>query len=296
MKLEFIDTDYIQKMKPKHLEILNDKYTAKDIEFITTYMFRIVGSIKLKISNLSIVDRLILTYPFYVYKDGFFIGKASKYKIEIDINTVCNLSCNNCNRFSNYKTTWYSMDISVIESFIEDNKWLGKNLTVCILGGEPTLHKDIFLIIDKLKKYFCVTIATNGVREFNTDIIVENSSKQKGVQYDFAPTMMAPKDDNIPETEYMLGCKQSSTCGLGYSELGYYACSIAKALDFRLVKEGIKNPSGANSIFTIDEYKQNKDLCGYCGSYYNSNYIQVNKKLTNKIEISNSWSFMRNKK
>ena len=88
-------------------------------------------------------------------------------RLEFYITNVCNLTCNGCNRYNNYKFsgfwTWEEAE-PVLRAWAEkiDVKH------PVILGGEPLLHPDIVKWIDGLNKIFPnysgVQVQSNGTR------------------------------------------------------------------------------------------------------------------------------------
>lgn len=88
-------------------------------------------------------------------------------RLEFYITNVCNLTCNGCNRYNNYKFSgWQSWDES--ESVL--NEWAEK-IDIkhpVILGGEPLLNPDIAKWITGLRKLWPrhagVQVQSNGTR------------------------------------------------------------------------------------------------------------------------------------
>ena len=96
--------------------------------------------------------------------------RRSRKHVEIDITYVCNLKCNACNRSCSQAPSREHVDLVQIEKFIAESiaansKWHRMRL----LGGEPSLHPELFEILDKLMSYkknhspnTLITITTNG--------------------------------------------------------------------------------------------------------------------------------------
>jgi len=221
-----------------------------------------------------------------------------KLLVEIDINTVCNLSCNNCNRFSQFKSTYKVMNLELIKEFVKDNKHYGKDMTVAILGGEPTLHPDIELIIIALAKYFNVILTTNGLTEYKPlipGIVIENSAKEVNEEPEFALTMNAPIDDNsYIGVDYSMGCRQSGICGNGFNENGYYPCSVAMNIDRMMMTQGMLG-NGCVSLSMSNRHRSATldNLCRYCGTFQNRHYgvLKATNIGTEQV-YSKSWKFM----
>ena len=80
-----------------------------------------------------------------------YSNTPSRDNVEIDITYRCNLACNNCNRSlgDGQAQTNDSMSLEQIEKFIDDsikNNFNWKQIR--ILGGEPTLHRQFFEVLD----------------------------------------------------------------------------------------------------------------------------------------------------
>jgi hypothetical protein len=232
--------------------------------------------------------------------------EKGKLIVEIDINTVCNLSCNNCNRFSQFKSTFKTLDKYYIDEFIVANKHYGKDLVVAILGGEPTLHPDIDYIIINLAQHFNVILTTNGLVHYTppVDIVIEDSSKTKDTEPVFALTMNAPIDDPVyTDMDFSMGCRQSGICGNGFNERGYYPCSVAMNIDRMMHLPGgdlygmsyLASDTLSNS-YAYRSATLNK-LCRYCGTFQNRHYgVLKATNLGTEQVFSRSWKFMEKTK
>ena len=77
--------------------------------------------------------------------------------------TNCNLSCRHCyiNKKQHGKNT---LPLETIKAWLEAFAGKSDVANVIFLGGEPTLHQDLFLAVKHAKKtgYKSVTIDTNG--------------------------------------------------------------------------------------------------------------------------------------
>lgn len=286
MNIELIDS-----VQPEQLLLYNIVLTDDDVEFLNS-CYRYIK--KLTITG-NVYENLRLAYPIIQEGHGVVIYETNKYLIELDITTKCNLACNNCNRFSNYKSHWEELSFEDIQSFA--NTVDSNNTTICLIGGEPMVHKDIHSIIKYLTdKGFHLTISTNGLLHIPYNIYIENSYKIKGQQPIFTATMDAPiDDDTFKDDDFSLGCHKAYTCGYGYSRLGFYTCSIAKALDLVLVKFNNKKSSGMPSIEEAEKHKKDAyaDICKYCGTYRAMNFKQRVIESTDEEIISKSWYFMK---
>jgi len=309
MKLNTIDIKKISKYKPEFLRLYNiDSLTEEQENFLSAGLNRIVRKISLNTKDKELQKAIIKQFPnVHYHSDELIIAERNSLSVEIDITTKCNLACNNCSRFSQFKSSWVDMTLSDIKHFIKENKHYGKKLTVNILGGEPTIHPNIDEIIIMLYDVFHIVLTTNGIIPYTppVDITVENSAKEKGEMPLFSTTMLAPiDDDEYKYDDYSVGCYQAEICGAGYTKDGYYPCSIASAIDRMTRSKGGPREGkvgiGKSSIAEAYRHKQDifNELCRYCGTYKMRNYIHFDIKyaLTDKQEFSNSWKFMEDRK
>jgi pyruvate formate lyase activating enzyme len=87
----------------------------------------------------------------------------------------CNFRCPYCHNPELVKPEKYQETIPVEEvySFLENR--LGKLDAVVITGGEPTLHLDLHILIEKIKKMgFLVKLDTNGTNPDILEHLIEN--------------------------------------------------------------------------------------------------------------------------
>lgn len=221
-------------------------------------------------------------------------------RIELVINYACNLQCNNCDALvhqapSKNKLTLDDIKLFIKESIDNNKKWE----YVRILGGEPTLHKQIFEILDTLltyKKQFSPTtriqLVSNGhgkavqkiLSEVPADIEIENSQKTSSVQPSFSPINLAPIDDpKNRQQDFSKGCWISSLCGIGLDQHGYYPCSNAAAFDrvFGFDSGEKKFPSKAGVL-----EKKFEQFCQYCGHFNDIINSYAKKDILTKEDVS----------
>ena len=95
--------------------------------------------------------------------------------VYVDVTNRCNMHCNFCYAHNNLGKP----DIS-LEWFEEVCKRLPNRVMFRLLGGEPTLHPELFEIFEIAKKYGHVpTISSNGVRFADRDYVKELSKHKK---------------------------------------------------------------------------------------------------------------------
>ena len=203
----------------------------------------------------------------------------SREFIEIDITYRCNLKCINCNRSCRQAPSNEQMTVEQIQNFIKESidnnvKWE----RIRVMGGEPTLHPNIFEILNLLLEYkkgyspdTCIELVTNGFGKIVNDILskvpkeieIENSSKESKVQL-FDPFNMAPKDSIVYKyADYSNGCQVISVDGIGLTPYGYYPCAVAGGIDrifgFDIGRK--KLPSAGDSM--TDQLEVFCKLCGH---------------------------------
>jgi hypothetical protein len=85
--------------------------------------------------------------------------------LELAITHTCNLSCEGCSHFSDYKHNWF-ISLDQVKNWIKPwSKRIQPTKLFNILGGEPTLHKQLCEIIVITRQYFPTAnlgMTTNG--------------------------------------------------------------------------------------------------------------------------------------
>ncbi|HSA07729.1 MAG TPA: radical SAM protein [Candidatus Gastranaerophilales bacterium] len=212
--------------------------------------------------------------PFFIHKN----------KIEIEITTKCSMRCYHCDRSCRQAPSDEMMSVEQIKYFIDESVRENKKWQfIVLIGGEPTLHPDIYeicnLFIDYKLKFSPntkITISTNGVTPKTKEVLEnlpeiihqENSSKTSNKNSLFYTFNVAPIDIEkyqSPKIDFSRGCSTASTAGSALTRYGYYACGAAASID-RVLGLDI----GAKSFKEITEKKyrtQLKLLCGYCGFF-----------------------------
>lgn len=236
------------------------------------------GGVSEKILKKSMLLALLRTSRLATKVASTFY--KTKYDfIEIDITHDCNLKCFNCNRSCRQAPSTDSMSVEQIEKFIKESikqnrQWKG----IRLVGGEPTMHKDVLKIAERIQNYkifspnIMVRFATNGgsvisnkiLEKLPKDFIVENTNKKTIIQ-DFIPFNIAPIDDwKFRLTDFSNACPITELCGLGLTKNGYYQCAVAGSIDRvvglnmgRKILPEIRDPM----IF------EKRELCKYCGHF-----------------------------
>lgn len=211
----------------------------------------------------------------------------SRKIIALDITYRCHVGCLNCNRSvgKGQAPTNEEMTVEQIQRFVQESvdkkvKWG----SIHVVGGEPTLHPQLFEILEVLIQYkqhyspdTKIDIYTSGYGEkvmsilsqVPNEIAIVNSSKESKVQLHY-PFNMAPKDSLLYKyADYANGCWIGSNCGMGLTPYGYYACSLAGGIDriFGLNKGKKTLPSPTDPM--LDDLRPFCQLCGHfrCASF-----------------------------
>ena len=217
--------------------------------------------------------------------------------IEIDITYDCNLKCFNCNRACSLVPSKEAMSVKQIQKFVDESikinrKWRKIN----IMGGEPTLHPNIFEIVDlflSYKRRFSpqtdLVIVTNNFGTKVNDVLsklpegirIRNGNMKSRVQK-FKSFHLAPADfRKYRNVDYINGCSIPWLCGMALTLYGYYPCAQAAAIDrvfgFNLGEKTL--PLNANVL-----REKLQIFCKYCGHFkIGENQIAI------KNEVSPSW-------
>jgi hypothetical protein len=174
--------------------------------------------------------------------------RRSRSYIEIDITYACNLNCFNCNRSCEQAPTGEHMSVAQIERFVADSREAGYRWKrIRVLGGEPTVHKDFFKILDVLRAYrnqdcpeTVIEVITNGhgdkvqraIAKIPDDVVINNTSKETKLQPHFGSFNIAPKDTaEYKDADFRNGCWVIENCGMGLGPNGYYVCAVAGGID-----------------------------------------------------------------
>lgn len=207
--------------------------------------------------------------------------KRSRTLIEIDITYACNLNCFNCNRSCEQAPTGERMTVAQIQRFVDESVAAGSRWQrIRILGGEPTLHKQFFEILDVLRGYrdrhspgTKIEVCTNGhgekvnavIARIPPDVAVNNTAKVSQEQESFASFNVAPIDDpEFANADFRNGCSIMEYYGVGLGPSGYYQCTIAGGID-RI--HGWD--TGRRKLPTVDDSMEDliTKICRHCGHF-----------------------------
>ena len=164
--------------------------------------------------------------------------------LEIHITYRCNLRCYHCSNLITQAPSNETMTLAHFDELLADSVRLNWQWGRLILhGGEPTMHPQFEEICQRLADYKAkhnpnveLFVCTNGYGEkVKSQMVIASSlgvvpsdSKKSGVpdvHYHIAFSVSAIDEGK----DYMLGCFQSSLCGIAYTNQGFYECSPAGA-------------------------------------------------------------------
>jgi hypothetical protein len=230
-------------------------------------------------------------------------------RIEIEITTHCNLKCFNCNRSCRQAPSNEHMTINQLRSFLNETIQTNKQWKeLHLIGGEPTLHKDIFEICNIFLDFknthaprTKVFVVTNGFGPKVNDVLLRlpegidviNSSKKTPAQsfdtYNIAPIDLDNyKNKNI---DFSAGCWVMEDCGMALTRYGYYCCGPGASVD-RVFNFGI----GIKELGMVTEEamrNQARILCQYCGLFKRQHRHAGSRNedhgYYNKEQTSQSW-------
>ena len=265
--------EYLQK----ELSFINKNYNffnsiLKKLSFFN-HIFYWQGVFKLY-RILDIPFKKNTNQPFFIHKD----------KIELEITTECSMKCYHCDRSCRQAPSDEHMTLEQIKYFIDESIKTNKKWPFIILiGGEPTLHPNIYEICDLFIEYKLkhspntkITISTNGLSPKTKEVLAnlpeiihqESSGKTSIKNTLFSTFNVAPVDTkkySNPKIDFSKGCKTISNAGTALTRYGYYACGAVASIDRVLGMDiGIKNFKD----ITEKKFRTQMGLtCRYCGLF-----------------------------
>lgn len=204
--------------------------------------------------------------------------RRSRTRIEIDITWACDLRCPNCNRSCAQAPTGEQMTVAQVKNFVDESLERHKRWDrIRVLGGEPTLHPQLLLILSELNRYrttfpdVVVEIATHGhgervqrvLRTLPDWVRVDNSHKA-GPEQNFEPFNVAPIDTSLRDADFRNGCPITAVCGIGLGPRGYTPCAVAGGID-RVV--GLNAARRTLPDDHDDLFDQLDLFCRWCGHF-----------------------------
>jgi hypothetical protein len=204
--------------------------------------------------------------------------KTNLHMMEIEITTLCNLRCYNCDRSCQQAASDERMTIDQVRRFVDESIKLGwKWNWIKVMGGEPTLHPDLLPILEELERYkkayngCVVEIITNGLANSTRETLkkvpgwvrISNTGKTSRVQ-DFDAYNVAPiHSQGFDSQRAMKACWITNSYGVGFTRYGFYQCGAGASID-RVFGFGI----GIRRLEDLKAghlAKQRPALCALCG-------------------------------
>lgn len=217
--------------------------------------------------------------------------RPSHNSIIIDITTLCNRHCVDCNRSvgENQAMSSEHMPLARIDRFIEQSIASHRHWErIDIEGGEPTLHPDVRAIVARLLDYrkehspgTNIRVLSNGYGDKVNKVIEQlsglgvdicNSHKLTTIQEDHCAFNIAPCDlEQYAGERFSQACHLPAAYGVGLTRDGYYPHPVCGGIDrvfgFGVGRNDLPDP---NDPMT-DQFER---LCRYCGFYLYSKQIR----------------------
>jgi hypothetical protein len=197
---------------------------------------------------------------------------------EMHLSYKCNLACKGCNRFV-FLSQQHTPDMTVAdaEEFFRQAEALDWHPKIALIGGEPTLNKDIFAIIDVIAEHspFPAWLLSNGYSDETKRIldrlrregkthVEEGTIKHHGsVVHTSLGMCLAPKDSGQP---FSFPCRYHShgECGVSVDACGYTGCPVGGAIDGCL-RLGVRTNRLADLWDDDFMAMQSEAICSCCG-------------------------------
>lgn len=209
--------------------------------------------------------------------------RRNRHRIGIALTYACNLRCYNCDESSAQAPADTQMTVEQMQRYVDE--WAAASYRwdlMEIAGGEPTMHKDFFEILDILREYRnrCspdtrIKVLTNGtgdrvkqmIAQIPADVEVENSDKEGKRQAELRHATFNLTPEEVPgysNVDYRNACEWTERCGTGLGPTGYYHCPVAAGMD-RIFEWNI----GRQSLPSEDDDMEDlaERFCSKCGYF-----------------------------
>jgi hypothetical protein len=172
------------------------------------------------------------------------------------------------------------MEVDQIRRLLDESTAAGQSWQqIRLLGGEPTLHPELFTIVDELLAWrrrsspsTGIEVTTNGygivvqrvLERLPSVVKVNNTNKLSRIQ-PFRSFNIAPVDRvEYTYADYSNGCQVAEASGIGFTPYGLYPCPVAGGIDRIMGLDlGLKQlPVGDD-----DMHDQLKVFCQLCGHF-----------------------------
>ena len=217
------------------------------------------------------------------------------YAAEIHLTYRCDLACRTCNRACFVKPQLAEdMTVEAFDSFLREAVQLGIPLKfIILLGGEPTLHRDLQQFIDLSKKHVKkfdgeVEVFSNGfgsrTKEILNEIrncrdglcrVVDWTAKPGGsVEFGMNTLFVSPLDVGMPRQKpcswhscfpNVERVSKRATCGISVDSQGYAVCPLGGAISRVIAPHAITRQ--LKDLLDKDYVAwQTNELCKHCGA------------------------------
>ena len=214
----------------------------------------------------------------------------------------CDLACTNCNRLCFLPPTTPDMTVEDAREFVRQADELDWAPDVVIIGGEPTLHRDLFDFIEIANQMSPgrVEVWSNGYREDarrqldrirseGLARVCEGTIKPDGSiihpQNDY---FVAPIDFGVAErSPCHLHCR--SGCGMSVDASGYTLCPLGGAID-SVLELGLRTRCLKDLFDPVFADYQTRALCRMCGHELHIDSQRIaNSQVIHGALMSPSW-------
>lgn len=226
----------------------------------------------------------------------FKTDKLMLSKIEVNITQRCNINCYNCDRACRWAPDLNDMSMQQVETFVTDSidmEWQWKQ--IAIIGGEPTLHKnllDICNIINAYKNFnpSCkIQLKTNGSKPLDAipkwiELCID---KKTSANVPHVPFTKSPLDTGKFDPNQIHPCQIYYRCGMSLTTQGYAPCSPGATVN-RIFNLGMNIPRLKDVTFE-KLASRFPLLCQHCGHYCGDLSSNPNENRSINAVITNSW-------
>ena len=196
---------------------------------------------------------------------------------EWHITYKCDLSCPNCNRLCFLPPTTPDMTLDDAREFVRQARELDWFPKIVILGGEPTLHRDLFEFIEVAHEISPgrVEIWSNGYRDVAKQKL--ERVRREGLARVCEETIKADGCMVLPQADFFLAPKDFGVinhrpchnhaaigCGISVDAKGYTLCSIGGAID-SVLEMNLRTRSLKELFDPEFAHEQTCSLCDVCG-------------------------------
>lgn len=198
-------------------------------------------------------------------------------KAELHITYRCNLSCVNCNRFSQIAQEHTpDMTLADVNNFFHQCRELNWFPDILIIGGEPTMNPEFEQIVAAAREFKglmgLVQVWTNGRDRAMVDLIrhkynasvPEDTFKEKSrIDFPWDDYYISPADYGIVRNK----CWQhaSEICGVSVDSQGYMPCAVGGMID-GVLKLGLRTKVLADLFNNQKNAELTRKMCQHCGA------------------------------